>query len=167
MNTTNKLKWYVFYTKPNFEKKVDAQLKQIELESFLPLYKSIRQWSDRRKKIEVPLFPGYIFVYGDEKSRLKALTVNGIIKNVTFKGEPATLREDEIDSIKRVLNSEKIIDTVSSITIGKKVKIISGPLQGLEGILVDVKGNSYFSLVLEKINSSVLVDVPQKDILPL
>jgi transcription termination/antitermination protein NusG len=163
-NLITKQKWYVLYTKPNFEKKVELQFKDFAIESFLPLYTVIRTWSDRKKKVEVPLFPGYIFVYGDEKTRLMSLTVNGVVKSVMFKNDPATLRDFEIDNIKRVLKSNKIIETVSSITIGVNVKIKTGPLEGLEGRLVEIKGNKVFSLVLETINSSILVDIPQEDV---
>ena len=164
MSTFQSLKWYVFYTKPRFEKKVDIKLKQLKLESFLPLYTAIRKWSDRKKKIEVPLFPGYIFVRGDEKTRLIVLTVDGIVRSVIFKNEPAILRDEEINNIKLLISSNKIVDTLSTITIGSKVKIVSGPLAGLEGRLSNIKGNNFFSLVLETINSSILVDVPQSDI---
>lgn len=160
----SKNKWYVLYTKPNFEKKVELQLKDFTIESFLPLYTVIRKWSDRKKKVEVPLFPGYIFVYGDEKIRLSSLTANGVVKSVMFRNEPATLRDEEIENIKRVIISDKIIETVSSVTIGTKVKIKSGPLEGIEGRLTEIKGNKVFSLVLETINSSILVDVPQEEV---
>ena len=164
MSTFQSLKWYVFYTKPRFEKKVDIKLKQLKLESFLPLYTAIRKWSDRKKKIEVPLFPGYIFVRGNEKTRLLALTVDGIVRSVIFKNEPATLRDEEINNIKLLITSKKIVDTLPTIAIGSKVRIVSGPLAGLEGRLANIKGNNFFSLILETINSSILVDVPQSDI---
>jgi len=83
---------------------------------------------------------------------------------VIFKNEPAILRDEEINNIKLLISSNKIVDTLSTITIGSKVKIVSGPLAGLEGRLSNIKGNNFFSLVLETINSSILVDVPQSDI---
>lgn len=165
MNKTQIIKWFVLYTKPNFEKKADSQCRDLGIESYLPLYTVIRKWSDRKKRIEAPLFPGYIFVHGGEKERLSALTVNGVVKSVMFRTEPATLREEEIENIKLVIKSDKIIETVSSITIGTKVKIKSGPLEGLEGRLTEIKGNKVFSLVLETINSSILVDVPQEEVI--
>jgi transcription termination/antitermination protein NusG len=157
-------RWFVFYTKPNFEKKVDSQCKDLDIESYLPIHTVIRKWSDRKKKVEVPLFPGYIFVLGNEKERLTALTTNGVVKCIMFKNEPATLRDAEIESIKRIIKSDKIIDTVSSLAIGTKVKIRTGPLEGIEGRLTEIKGSKVFSLILETINSSILVDVPQEEV---
>jgi len=155
----------VLYTKPKFEKKVDLQFREMKIDSYLPLHTVIRKWSDRKKKIEAPLFPGYIFVHGSEKERLLALTANGVVKSVMFKNEPAVLRDEEIENIRRVLKSDKVIETVSAISIGSKVKVKSGPLEGLEGKLTEVKGSKVFSLVLETINSSILVDVPQEDVI--
>ena len=155
----------MLYTRPNFEKKVDSQCKDLNIESYLPLRTVIRKWSDRKKKMEVPLFPGYIFVHGSEKERLLALTTNGVVKSVMFKNEPASLRETEIENIRKVIKSDKIIETVSSVAIGTKVRIKSGPLEGIEGRLTEIKGSKVFSLVLETINSSILVDVPQEDVI--
>lgn len=160
----NNTKWFVLYIKHNFGKKVEQQCKELDIEVFFPVITVIKEWSDRKKKKEVPVFPSYIFINSTEKDRLKALLINGVVKSVMFNKEIATLRVSEIDTIKRIIENKKFIDTFNSIPVGSKVKVISGPLIGLEGILAEIKGKKIFSLILETINSSILVDIPQDEI---
>ena len=163
----NNKKWFVLYTKHNFGKKIEQQCKKLSVEAFFPVITTIRQWSDRKKKVEVPIFPSYIFINGDEKERLQSLSINGVIRSVMFNKEIATLRVSEIETIKCIIENKKFIDTCNSISVGSKVKVISGPLTGVEGVLAEVKGKKVFSLVLETINSSILVDVPQDEIVSI
>ena len=156
-------KWFVLYTKHNFGKKIEQQCRKLDIEVFFPVITTVKQWRDRKKEVKVPIFPSYIFINGSEKERLKVLSINGVVKSVMFNKEIATLRVNEIENIKCIIENKNFIDTYNSISIGSKVKISSGPLTGIEGVLVDVKGKKVFSLVLETINSSILVDIPQDE----
>jgi transcription antitermination factor NusG len=160
----NNKKWFVLYIKHNFGKKIEQQCEKLDIEVFFPVITTIKKWSDRKKEVEVPIFPSYIFINGTEKERLQALSINGVVKSVMFNKEIATLRVSEIETIKRIIGTEKFIDTCNSISVGSKVKVISGPLTGVEGVLAEIKGKKVFSLVLETINSSILVDIPQDEI---
>ena len=87
--------WYAAYTNPRHEKYVARQLDERSIDSFLPLYRSLRRWKDRRKQIELPLFPGYVFVHFDLQQRLRILGLPGVVRLVSFNGQPATLPEHD------------------------------------------------------------------------
>lgn len=167
MTAHKEKKWFVLYTKPNFEKKVFSKLTDIGVETYLPLRTTIRKWSDRKKRIEAPLFPGYIFILGNEKERFEALSVSGVVRSVMFRNEPATLRDEEIENIKKLIRSDKILETSQTVVLGAAVRITSGPLKDVRGVITEIKGKKYFTLVLESINSSIFVDVQSEDIVLL
>ena len=93
-------RWYAAYTCSRHEKQVSRQLCDRQINCFLPVYQSVRRWKDRRKEIEFPLFPGYVFVHIKEVERLRVLQVSGVVQLVTFNGRPAPLNDDEIESLR-------------------------------------------------------------------
>src|SRR2546429_9294699 len=93
--------WYVARTSANHEKRVTQQLQERSVENFLPLYESMRRWKDRRMKLQVPLFPGYVFVRLLLRERLKVLQVPGVVRLISFNGQPATVPEKEIEALRR------------------------------------------------------------------
>src|SRR5215472_17658750 len=92
-------RWYALYTCPRHEKYVQKQLTVRALESYLPLSRSLRRWNDREAWIDLPLFPGYLFVRMGLNARVRALSVPGVVRIVSFRGQPASLTEEEIQSI--------------------------------------------------------------------
>ena len=96
-------RWYALYTRSRHEKKVDYQLREKGIESYLPLQRVLRKWSDRKKWVEEPLFRCYVFVHVDPANRLRALQTFGVVRFVTFSDEPAVVRDDEIENIRRIL----------------------------------------------------------------
>lgn len=133
-------KWFVIYTKPRWEKKVNASLLKKQIDVWCPVQKVQKQWSDRKKIIEEPLFKSYIFVRIDyEVERLKVLMTDGALNFVHYLGKPAIIRDVEIDIIKRYLNEEKSkIDIISSEGFKKdsKVKINTGVFIDQEGTIL-------------------------------
>src|SRR5208283_3652202 len=95
--------WYALYTCPRHEKRVAEQIEQRHISCFLPLYRSVRRWKDRRKELELALFPGYVFVRIAPQNRLHVLKVPGVVRLVTFNGLPSALPESEIESLRRGL----------------------------------------------------------------
>ncbi len=154
-------KWRVLYVRPRYEKKVEQQLLDAAIEVFLPLHETIRQWSDRKKKVILPLFPGYLFVHVDEKERMAAFETPGVLKYVHFSGVLAEVRPDVIDSLKILVHGAPEIETTSDrLPLGSEIRIKYGPLAGMKGHLVEYRGNRKVAVVIEAIGQTVMVEVP-------
>src|SRR5437870_2014519 len=99
-------RWYAVYTCARHEKRVAAQLEQKTVESYLPLYNTVHRWKDRRAQVQLPLFPGYVFVRIALRERLKVLEVSGVVRLVGMQGRPAPLPEDEIVALRNGLDHQ-------------------------------------------------------------
>src|SRR5882762_8013905 len=135
------LRWYAAYTCANHEKRVREQLEQRSIESYLPLYETVRRWKDRRMRLQLPLFPGYVFVRMVLVDRLRVLQVPSVVRLVGFNGHLAALPEAEIEGLKNGLASGVRAEPHPFLTGGRRVRIKAGPLEGREGILLRRKGN--------------------------
>jgi transcription antitermination factor NusG len=157
-------RWYAAYTCTNHEKRVAEQLVVLELEHFLPLYASVRRWKDRRVMLDLPLFPGYVFVRLALRNRLRMLQLPGVVRLVGFNGTPAALPDEEMNALKLGLKTRLHAEPHPYLTVGRRVCINRGPLAGCEGILVRRKGNYRVVLSLDLIQRSVSVDVDASDL---
>lgn len=157
-------RWYAAYTSANHEKRVAIQLTQRSIEHFLPLYESVRRWKDRRMKLQLPLFPGYVFVRLALRSRLQLLQVPGVARIVGFNGLPSALREEEIEAIKKSLTCGARAEPHPYLTVGRRVRIVRGPLIGMEGLIVRRKKRIRFIISLELIQRSVAVEIEAADL---
>ncbi|HEY1195707.1 UpxY family transcription antiterminator [Flavobacterium sp.] len=145
------MNWYVVYTKPKWEKKVADKLKQLGIECYCPLITQVKQWSDRKKKIEVPLFNSYVFVQLTDSERNSVFQVSGVVRYLFWLGKPAIVKDEEIEVIKKSLKDPNLYDvTVSSIQVGDKIKLDSGAFINQNAIVQEVSGN-YYILVLENL----------------
>jgi transcription antitermination factor NusG len=160
-------RWFAAYTCANHEKRVREQLEQRWVESFLPVYESVRRWKDRRVRLEMPLFSGYIFVHIAPVNRLHVLQIPGVVRLVGFNGELAPLPDDEIESLKRGLAAGVRAEPHPFLRIGRRVRMRSGPFEGREGILLRKKGRLRLVLSIELILRSVVIDVDAADVEPL
>src|SRR5690242_930027 len=133
-------RWYAAYTSANHEKRVAEQLGVRDVEHFLPLYSSVRRWKDRRVMLELPLFPGYVFVRMAMRDRLHVQTVPGVARLVGFDGTPAALPEEEMEALRSSLARGARAKPHPFLKIGRRVKVKSGPMKGLQGILKRRKG---------------------------
>ena len=139
-----KTNWYVVYTKPKWEKKVAEQLVQRGIECYCPLVTQIRQWSDRKKKVEVPLFNSYVFVRLEEKDRNLVFQSSGVVRYLFWLGQPAIVREEEIGTIKNWLSMPDAYEvSVAALQVGDKIVLDSGPFQSQEAVVQEVNKNSY------------------------
>lgn len=155
--------WYVFYTKSRQEKKVNDLLVKNGYEVFLPMQKVMRQWSDRKKKVEVPLFNSYIFVREFDYKIADILKTPGIAWNIRYNGKPAILRQEEFELIERFITTGYFLEAtgeVESFKVGDRAKIIDGPLAGLTGTLTGQDKNQRFNFLLEGIQQVIQVQVP-------
>lgn len=153
------LKWYVFYTKSRQEKKVFDLLIKRGFDTFLPLQKVMRQWSDRKKKVEVPLFNSYIFVQSSSDKIPTILQTPGIAWNIRHNDKPATVHPKEIEIINRFLASGLFVESglTEKFKRGEGVEIIDGPLKGLRGTIVRTADDTKFNISIESIGHSLLV----------
>jgi transcription antitermination factor NusG len=153
--------WYAVYTKPRSEKRVADLLTQQGIQNYLPMMKSIRQWSDRVKTVEIPLFTSYIFVYIDEKEYLAAIKVPGIVRFITFEKKRIIVPDYQIEAIRKYVETgEELIVNESDYTIGKRVMVTRGGMKGLQGRLVQVLGKQRVKVEIESIQQSLFLQIP-------
>ena len=145
------MNWYVIYTKPKWEKKVADKLKELGIECYCPLVTQIKQWSDRKKKIEVPLFNSYVFVQLNDVERNSVFQVAGVVRYLFWLGKPAIVRDEEIKAIKNSLESPAIGEiSVVPFKIGDKIKLDSGAFSNQDAIVQEIS-NTHYILVLESL----------------
>ncbi len=157
--------WYALYTKPRHEFKAEKDLLAAGLEHYLPTVSTLKQWSDRKKRVTEPLFRGYIFFYGDESERYKALQSSAILNAVNWKGIPAKIPEWEIENLKILLREKPEAIVGEKIEKGTRVKIIEGPFSGVEGIVFDNSRNErMLAVTIDFLNRSVSVRLSSKSV---
>lgn len=145
------MNWYVIYTKPKWEKKVAEKLTQIGIECYCPLITQVKQWSDRKKKIEVPLFNSYVFVQLKDIDRNSVFQIAGVVRYLFWLGKPAIVRDEEIAVIKSSLNAPNICDvSVTQIQVGDRIKLETGVFSNQNAIVQEVSKTHYI-LVLESL----------------
>ena len=142
------------------------QLAQRSVEHFLPLYQSVRRWKDRRVQLQLPLFPGYVFVQLALRDRLQVLQVPGVAKLVGFNGTPTALPQEEIDALRTSLVSGVRAEPHPFLASGRRIRIKSGPLAGLEGAIIRRKNGLRFVISLPLIHRSAAVEIEEADLEP-
>lgn len=130
------------YTRPRWEKKVASLLNERGIENYCPLNKVTRQWSDRRKVIEEPVFKGYVFVKVSEDVKWSVTTVNGVLNYIYWLGKPAIVREEEINTIRKFLHEfDQVEVNKNAINTDDKVRVMQGVLMNYEGMVIEVFGS--------------------------
>ncbi|MCP2043997.1 transcription termination/antitermination protein NusG [Pontibacter sp. HSC-36F09] len=136
-------RWYAVYTKPRWEKKVSESLNLKKIQSYCPLKKVIRQWSDRKKLLYEPLFTSYVFVHVSDKNIREVKEVDGVINLVHWLGKPAVIKDEEIEAIRTFLNEHSNVQLEKvEVAINDAVKVARGFLQDREGTVVAIKNNT-------------------------
>jgi transcriptional antiterminator NusG len=161
--------WYAVQTMPRHEKKVSVELAGKDIHCFLPTVLQARQWSDRKKVIVEPLFAGYVFVRinADSEARISLLRTKGVVGLVGTRGIPVPIPEPEITAIQAVLESRTPYRAHGYLIIGQRVRIRGGALDGLEGILQEVKGDQSLVISIELIHRSLAVTISGYDVQPI
>ena len=158
--------WYALYTCPRHEKRVAQQIERRSFSCFLPLYRSVRRWKDRRKVLELALFPGYVFVHMKLENRLQVLQLPGVVRLVSFNGQPAVLPAEQIEALQERLSAAVRIEPHPYLRVGRKVRVRRGPMQGLEGIILRRKDSCRVIFSIDLIMRSVAVEVDEADLEP-
>lgn len=156
--------WYAAYTSANHEKRVAVQLGERSVEHFLPLYGSVRRWKDRRVRLQLPLFPGYVFVRLALRNRLQVLQVPGVARLVGFSGLPCALPESEIEAMRECLARKACLEPHPYVNVGRRVRVKAGPLEGLEGLVIRKKNHLRFIISLDLIGRSAAVEIDASDL---
>jgi transcription antitermination factor NusG len=156
--------WYAVYACTRHEKRVKQQLEERRIDCFLPLYRSVRRWKDRRKELELVLFPGYVFVQMNFSDKLRVLTLPSVVGFVTFGDRPAVIDGNEIESLRSGIVNGVCLEPHPYLTIGRRVRIKQGPLAGSTGILMRKKDRLRVVLSLEIIMRSVAVEIDSCDL---
>ena len=159
--------WNAVYTRHQHEKAAAESFASHGFEVFLPVHEVVRQWKDRMKKLSVPLFPCYVFLRGLSERRLQVLSTPGVHSIVMFAGLPAAIPEAEIDAIRRALGSRLRVELHPFLRSGDWVRIKSGPLAEIEGILVRRKNSCRLILSAGLLEKSIAVEVDASCVEPI
>lgn len=163
-NTYHRSLWYAVYTRSRHEKKVAELLRNRQVSCYVPLYRSVRRWKDRRTEIDLPLFPGYVFARIAWRSRLQVLTVPGVVHIVNFNGKPAPVADSEIDALRRGLSQSASIKPHPYLKVGRRVRVRSGPFAGMYGTLIRRKHAYRIVLSIDLIMRSLSVEIDESDV---
>jgi transcriptional antiterminator RfaH len=159
-------KWYVIYTRANGEKRISEYLKEENIESYLPLKRFLRQWSDRKKWIEEPLFRCYLFVKVSNIEFYKVLDIPGVVRYITFEGHAQTIPDFQMDNIKKLIEQQEREVNLSRRNLGKghNVEVISGPFKGIQGEVIKIYDNYRIVIRIEALSCDVYANISKDEI---
>ncbi len=159
-------RWYAAYTSANHEKRVAEQLERRQVESFLPVYDSVRRWKDRRVRLQLPLFPGYVFVRLALRDRLQVLEIRGVARLVGFGGDPTPVPAEDVETLRCCLAGGHALQPHPYVQRGQRVRVLSGPLAGFCGIVLRQRNRTRFVVSFELLQRSVAVEMNVSDFDP-
>ncbi len=158
-------KWFAVYTRPRWEKKVHSLLTAKGIESYCPLNKVRRKWSDRMKTVEEPLFKSYVFVKVTEEGRTPVRMTDGVVNFVYWNSKPAVIKEKEIQTIKKFLDEYSDVSVVKmELKPNERVLVTAGPLMDKEGKVLEVK-NKVAKVVIESLGSVLIADIDKRKLI--
>jgi len=151
--------WHVVYTRPRTERIVAAGISDLGIESYLPIHRVVKQWSDRRKKLEVPLFPNYVFVKVAEIKRTPLYKIKELVKFISIDKKPVVVREKEILAMKKILNENVEVSMEEYFQEGSNVKIVYGPFAGLEGVVIQRNSSDRLLIKIDALKKAFSVNI--------
>ena len=151
--------WHALYTRHQHERSVAKILASKGHEIFLPLIAATHQWQDRAKQLWLPLFPKYVFIRGGLDRRVQVLSTPGLAYIVGWSGHPAIIPQDQMDAIRQMVESSLQIEPHPFLQSGDRVRVEAGPLRGIEGVLIRIKGKCRLVVSVELLGSAAAVDV--------
>jgi transcription antitermination factor NusG len=161
--------WYALYTRSRFEKKMLGELTGRNIEVFLPMREILSRWKDRKKRIWMPMFPGYIFVHHVDtpENRFRILNIPGAVRFVGKEGHAESIPEEQILGVRRFLEASVTVDPYPYVRVGSRVEVIAGPLKGIQGILVEKRGKFRFVIKVDLIRQAISVEIDASDVRPI
>jgi len=162
------MRWYAVHTRSRHEKQVDLFLSERGIETFLPLVHTLSRRRDRKNYVDIPLFPGYLFVFAEKESLYDVKYTRGVTRIIgTDLGVPTPIPDRQIQDIKSVMETEVQLDPFPYLKKGRMVRVKSGPLKGLEGILVERKGHYKLVIRIDLLQKGAAAEVCISDIEPI
>jgi len=159
--------WYAIYVKSRYEKKTSKLLADKHIEVYLPLINRLKQWSDRKKMVEEPLFKSYIFVRTDLKNYYDILNTPGIVRFICFEGKPVPVPDNQIMAVRQFVGDDDVIDNADGfkdIPVGQLVEIVCGEMKGLVGRLVSIKGKQRLVVDIESVGRSIPINISRSQV---
>ena len=163
---TDECQWFAVYTRSRTEKKAYDELHKHGITSYLPMHKVLRQWSDRKKWIEVPLFNSYLFVKISPKEYLQVLQIQGLVRFITFEGKAVPIPPQQIEAIKTFIGQgpQAFEETEVNFEAGAPVEILKGAMAGLTGILLYIAGKHRVKVEIDCVGQSLIINVPKSSL---
>lgn len=164
--------WHALYVRSRCEKKVLSQLEDMGIQAYLPMISTVKQWSDRRKKVQEPLFKSYVFVFSNDKQYISILNVYGVVKFVCFEKEAVVVPENQILAIKKFVSEyengkEYKMNNDEELKVGQMVRIINGPMKGLEGRLDTIRNKRHLIVYIDVVGQCIPVHIPRAKVEPV
>lgn len=153
--------WYALYTKHQHEKTIALHLDKLGFQVFLPMYHEVHKWKDRRKIVDLPLFPSYVLFTGDLNRRIQILNVPGVYFLLGSDGKAAVIPQAELEAVRRALESELPVEPHPFVKSGERVRVCSGPLAGVEGVVTRRRDSLRLVLSVDTLCRSVAVEVDE------
>ncbi len=152
-------RWYAIYTRSRYEKKVSMELEERGLEHFLPLVPQLRYWKDRKKIVNMPIFPGYVFVNIKISEKIRVLRANGVVRFIEFNGSPSPIPDAQIEDVRQLLKYPDRVETASYFNCGDSVEITAGPFSGISGKIIHSRGKQRILVGIEIIQQAISVEI--------
>lgn len=161
-NNESEDKWYAVYTRPRAEKQVYQRLVEAGIETFLPLQKTYRIWSDRKKLVMKPLISSYLFVRTKRKQFPKVFQTPGVVKFINFEGQPASIPQKQIDNLRLLINSDAEIEvSKEKFAPGDSVEVVNGSLMGLTGELIKINRQNRVIVRIDRLDQNLILKIPK------
>ncbi len=154
--------WYALYTRHQHERAVAHHLEQLGFDVFLPLYREVHQWKDRRKSVLMPLFPSYVFFSGDLDRKFQILNIPGVFSLVCSGAKVGVIPAAELDAVRKAMTNPMPLEPHPFLQCGQRIRVRSGPLAGIEGIVARKKDSMRIVLSVEMLRRSVSVEVEEE-----
>jgi len=159
--------WFALRVRSNYERVTAVHLRDRGFDEFVPTYRTERQWSDRKKEIDLPLFPGYVFCRVNPDDRLPVLTIPGTVGLVGFGKGPTAIPDQEIESVRKMIGAGLLVAPWPFLSVGQGVLIERGPLAGVEGILQEIKKTFRLVVSISLLQRAVSAEIDRTWIRPL
>lgn len=157
--------WFIIYVRSRAEKKIALSLEKSTIPYFLPMHRELRQWTDRKKWIEIAMFPSYIFVHINKNEYPEVLSIPGVLHYVSIQGKAVQLDEQRMADIRRAIESNKVVEVLSGAPApGDLITITNGALKGLKGTVIHYEGKHHLLVAIEELGKYLKIKIQPEEL---